>query len=315
MILDPAFVRDHWLRREPAILRGAVPRASRARAGIADALSACAEPVKADLYSGSDSPGTADRLRLQRTHEAPALFRRILSRGSGQILYLFGLAAAAPGFAALQDMLRFGFDWRFYDQLASLATPGSVIRIHVDLIDTLIVQLEGARRWQVWPMDGDLARLVALNDGGDVGRMAPSGQPIIDAELQPGDVIYIPALLPHQAVLATDAAPSLSLSVGWAALTPIRLLRAAIDPARRAALEEAYGAAPRAFTALVDDPMSGDPLEHLASRLVDMLAPPQRVGLDAEAIIRGLRAVSLGSLAGSAAKGSLASWRASLQAS
>jgi ribosomal protein L16 Arg81 hydroxylase len=297
MHISDRFILNNWLPRRPAVLRQLVDKATLGQTGIDAVLGSCMEPVRAVLYFGVEAPDGAERMLLPRVHEAPAVYRRICAAAQRQLLYFIGLAQVAPGFAALQQQLQFGYQWRFFEQFASLATPGSVIALHADLIDSLIIQLEGTRRWKVWNIDTDAGLQVALNNCDRVDRMRTAGDTIIDTELSAGDVLYIPALYPHQGLLAGDGTSSLSLSVGWTALTPIRILRAAMVNDRRSELEEMFERAPEPYLALIPDPEPGkDPLPHIADSVVAMLEPVQRLGIDRTALLHRLRDVNLGSV-------------------
>ena len=100
---------------------------------------------------------------------------------------------------------------------------------HHDPVDVFVVQLEGRKRWQVWPTPED--RLT--------GTTHPSldelGEPLLDTALAPGDVLYMPYGTPHVAAACDGVSLHLSVLVRprpWAdLLTDVvgRLLRS--DPA------------------------------------------------------------------------------------
>jgi ribosomal protein L16 Arg81 hydroxylase len=310
MPISDSFILNNWLPRRPTILRQLIDKATLEKTGIDAVLGACIEPVKAVWYSGNEARDRAQRMLLPRVHEAPALYRRICALSGRQILYFTGLAKVASGFEALRQQLQFGYQWRSFEQFAALATPGSIIETHADLIDSLIIQLEGTRHWKVWDIDKDVGRQVQLNNSDREYRMSGAGDTIIDTELSAGDVLYIPALYPHQALLAGDTTSALSLSVGWAALTPIRILRAAMVNDCRSELDEMFERAPEPYLALIPDPEPGkDPLPHIADCVVAMLDPAQRMRIDRTALMHRLQDVNLGSLAGVTAPGSLSQWK------
>ena len=63
--------------------------------------------------------------------------------------------------------------------------------VHGDPTDVYIIQLEGTKRWQVWPTP-------QVRRAGDLKySFADLPDPVLDVSLQPGDVIYIPHNTPH----------------------------------------------------------------------------------------------------------------------
>jgi lysine-specific demethylase/histidyl-hydroxylase NO66 len=110
---------------------------------------------------------------------------------------------------------------------------------HYDVMDAFILQLEGAKAWEVRapvreaPL-GDEQRPVAANELPPV---------VLEAELAAGDVLYLPRGAIHAA--RTSAVASLHLTVGVHAVTWIDLLAAAArcarhDPRFRKALPPAF---------------------------------------------------------------------------
>ncbi|MBW8184755.1 cupin domain-containing protein [Shewanella nanhaiensis] len=97
--------------------------------------------------------------------------------------------------------------WRFDDVMVSYATPGGGVGPHIDLYDVFICQGSGRRRWRV-------------GDRGDHREFAAhpallhteAFEPIIDVELLPGDILYLPPGYPHDGVTLEE---SMSFSVGY----------------------------------------------------------------------------------------------------
>ena len=97
--------------------------------------------------------------------------------------------------------------WRFDDVMASYATPGGGVGPHIDLYDVFICQGSGRRRWRV-------------GDRGEHREFAAhpallhteAFEPIIDVELLPGDILYLPPGYPHDGVTLEE---SMSFSVGY----------------------------------------------------------------------------------------------------
>ncbi|GGI86199.1 50S ribosomal protein L16 arginine hydroxylase [Shewanella hanedai] len=97
--------------------------------------------------------------------------------------------------------------WRFDDVMVSYATPGGGVGPHIDLYDVFICQGSGRRRWRVGdrgPHKQFAAHPALLH--------TEAFDPIIDVELLPGDILYLPPGYPHDGVTLEA---SMSFSVGY----------------------------------------------------------------------------------------------------
>ena len=89
--------------------------------------------------------------------------------------------------------------------VAFLTPAGQRGAAHSDPTDVYVVQLEGTKRWQIWPTP-------EVRRAGDDKDSFPSlPDPVLDLSLQPGDVLYIPHNTPHRA--AAEGSVSLHLTV------------------------------------------------------------------------------------------------------
>ena len=113
----------------------------------------------------------------------------------------------SPQVAELLEPFRFIPNWRLDDLMISYACPGGGVGPHIDLYDVFIIQGSGKRHWRV----GDLGEyeefaahpaLLHIDDF----------DPILDVELTPGDILYIPPGFPHDGVALET---SLSFSAGF----------------------------------------------------------------------------------------------------
>ncbi|SDI78396.1 50S ribosomal protein L16 3-hydroxylase [Ferrimonas sediminum] len=114
-----------------------------------------------------------------------------------------------PAAAELAYAFRFLPDWRFDDLMVSFAVPGGGVGPHIDNYDVFIIQGQGRRRWQV----GDRGRH-RPRPGHQTMALVEDFDAIIDVEMAPGDLLYIPPGYPH---CGQTLAPSLSYSVGFRA--------------------------------------------------------------------------------------------------
>ncbi|ABZ76860.1 Cupin 4 family protein [Shewanella halifaxensis HAW-EB4] len=111
---------------------------------------------------------------------------------------------------AAEDLLKcFDFipRWRLDDVMVSYAVPGGGVGPHIDLYDVFICQGSGRRRWRVGDIGPhkEFAAHPAL-------LHTEAFEPIIDVELLPGDILYLPPGFPHDGVTLE---PSMSFSVGY----------------------------------------------------------------------------------------------------
>ncbi|MGL5360646.1 MAG: JmjC domain-containing protein [Shewanella sp.] len=112
-----------------------------------------------------------------------------------------------PDAEALIQCFDFIPRWRFDDVMVSYATPGGGVGPHIDLYDVFICQGSGRRRWRVGdrgPHREFAAHPALLH--------TEAFEPIIDVELMPGDILYIPPGFPHDGITLEE---SLSFSVGY----------------------------------------------------------------------------------------------------
>lgn len=97
--------------------------------------------------------------------------------------------------------------WRFDDVMISYSTPGGGVGPHIDLYDVFICQGSGRRQWRV----GDIGNHRQFAAHAALLHTDPF-EPIIEVELLPGDILYIPPGFPHDGVSLEH---SMSFSVGF----------------------------------------------------------------------------------------------------
>jgi 50S ribosomal protein L16 3-hydroxylase len=111
--------------------------------------------------------------------------------------------------------------WRFDDVMISYATPGGGVGPHIDLYDVFICQGSGRRRWRV----GDQGNHKQFAAHAALLHTEPF-EAIIDTELLPGDILYIPPGFPHDGVTLEE---SMSFSVGFRAKSACDVLSGLAD--------------------------------------------------------------------------------------
>ena len=123
--------------------------------------------------------------------------------------------------AQIIEAFRFIPHWRLDDLMASFATPGGSVGPHIDLYDTFICQGSGKRHWRVGGQ-GEHQQFAAHEALLHVKEF----DAIIDVELLPGDILYIPPGHPHE---GKTLETSLSFSVGFRTNSTVTLVSGLAD--------------------------------------------------------------------------------------
>ena len=158
----------------------------------------------------------------------------------GATLVLQGLHRLWP---PLVDFAReLGADLRQPLQVNAYLTPpqSQGFATHYDTHDVFVLQVDGRKRWRIHePVLADPLDRQAWGGRADEVSATASGEPAIDAVLEPGDALYLPRGWLHSAQAQGDS--SLHLTVGIKALTRYALVEellglAAEEPRLRATL-------------------------------------------------------------------------------
>jgi hypothetical protein len=128
--------------------------------------------------------------------------------------------------------------------LAAFLSPphGQATMPHADNHLNLVVQLEGRKRWWIWPRlpKSDIAVAQSTQQLEELFETAAHARPGEAFDLAPGDVLAVPTGFLHMAV--TDAEASLSLSVQMEPIGAAGILERSSDVA---SLDDTYCRAPR----------------------------------------------------------------------
>lgn len=111
--------------------------------------------------------------------------------------------------------------WRIDDLMVSYSVDDAGVGPHLDQYDVFIIQGKGSRRWRVGGKSHYEERLPHPQL-----RQVSAFEPIIDEELLPGDMIYIPPGFPHDGVATQEC---LNYSVGFRAPNQQELLSGFAD--------------------------------------------------------------------------------------
>ncbi|MCD9096274.1 cupin domain-containing protein [Luteimonas fraxinea] len=130
------------------------------------------------------------------------------------------VAALLPHFAFLPR-------WRIDDIMVSFAATGGSVGAHVDQYDVFLLQGQGHRRWQIDASDAMGRGVPPQEFRDDVElRLLREFTPTHEWVLGPGDMLYLPPMVPHHGV-AED--PCLTFSVGMRAPSVSELMGDYID--------------------------------------------------------------------------------------
>ncbi|MEJ6473922.1 cupin domain-containing protein [Pseudoalteromonas piscicida] len=115
-----------------------------------------------------------------------------------------------PQAAEIVEAFRFIPNWRIDDLMISFSTPGGGVGPHLDQYDVFIIQGQGKRHWRVGLRDESLKQFAQNKSLLQVEQF----EAVIDAVLEPGDILYIPPACPHEGYAIENA---LNYSVGFRA--------------------------------------------------------------------------------------------------
>jgi ribosomal protein L16 Arg81 hydroxylase len=287
-------VRSHalpeWWRKEPIVRRGFL---SAPDDGIERFFEWCREPAIARLYilTEQQKAGSAHAGELPSPEIVPKLYRQAAAKSEKLTILLNRVERVTQFGEELRETLPPGPNWRNDDVVATLSTPGSGIGFHAGHEDGYVVQLAGSRHWRVWHPDvlSDDYRWFLLGRGEDeyaVVQERPQGEPLLDVRLEPGDIMYLPALFPHEGITIGE---SVSASVAWRGFSPYSLLRRFAGAEITGALDRAAEAAPSAFFGLLPDPEAGDVVPDCLTDAIEAAVDLTALGIDPAELTRRLR--------------------------
>jgi len=157
-------------------------------------------------------------------------------------------------------------DWRLDDLMISFSVPGGGVGPHIDPYDVFIIQGMGRRRWRV----GDALPLKQHCPHPALLHVEPF-TPIIEVEMEPGDILYIPPGFPHDG-FTYEA--TLNYSVGFRGPNGRELISSFADYVLENDLGEKYYTDPdltcREHAGKVED----HELERLRTLMIDMIRQP-----------------------------------------
>jgi 50S ribosomal protein L16 3-hydroxylase len=203
---------EHYWQQKPVVIRQGFP-------GFVDLISpndlaglACETEVESRLVYKTDGQWQAEGGPFES-------YERFGKRDWSLIVQ--AVNHWSPEVAELVKPFSFVPKWRLDDVMISYAAPGGGVGPHIDLYDVFICQGSGRRRWRV----GDRGNHREFAAHAALLHCDPFDA-IIDVELLPGDILYIPPGFPHDGVTLEE---SMSFSVGFRAKSSSDLLSGLAD--------------------------------------------------------------------------------------
>lgn len=214
-----AFIRDYW-QQKPCVIRQ----------GFIDFQ----DPISPEELAGlALEPGVDSRVVSQQPSKQGHESVWDLQHGPVEDYTQFGdqgwsllVQAVNEHYPPAQELLRaFRFlpDWRIDDLMVSYSTANGGVGAHLDQYDVFIIQGMGRRVWQVGPR-ADYEVFCPHPDLKQIRGFVAD----LEVELEPGDILYIPAGFPHAGF---SLEPALNYSVGLRAPSQAELLSAIADEA------------------------------------------------------------------------------------
>lgn len=205
------FLSTYWQKR-PTVIRQAFPH--------------FVDPIEPEELAGLAMEDEIDSRIVSRLPAGWSVehgpFSDFSSRQeSGWTLLVQAVDHWHPEAAALLEPFRVLPNWRLDDLMISYSLPDGGVGPHTDQYDVFIIQGMGRRRWRV----GERADLKICRPHPDLLQVEEF-ESIIDVEMLPGDILYIPPGFPHDGYAIE---PSLNYSVGFRAPNQRDLFSALAD--------------------------------------------------------------------------------------
>ncbi|HEY1033489.1 MAG TPA: cupin domain-containing protein [Pseudoxanthomonas sp.] len=215
------FLRDYWHKR-PLLIRNGFPGFETPVQPEDLAGLACEEGVLARMISLDRATGAWDvRTGPFQEEDFPGL------PDHDWTLLVQDVDKWDADVRALLEQFFFLPRWRVDDIMISFAATGGSVGAHVDHYDVFLLQAQGERRWAI---DARVAMGQPAPDLGfqeDVAiKLLRTFEPTHEWVLSPGDMLYLPPLVPHHGVAEN---PCLTFSVGMRAPSSAELIGDYLD--------------------------------------------------------------------------------------
>lgn len=226
-IEEAGFLLNDWCKRKPVVLRNVISTDDLRLLNFSNLKDKISSGVAVDFFFHNHTDlGKPNRIRVPNGNLTMSFMDKFNRSEQSFITYLFNFHNHHPQYKRLADALELGYEFRYYSNLISISNKNSIIPVHIDFIDSFLFQIEGTRAWKVWDNTKlDINDLISVNEG----KSAPpdkimKNDLLFDVILNPGDLLFLPALYGHQG--ETHNKFSMSYSQGWTTYSCYRLLKA-----------------------------------------------------------------------------------------
>lgn len=185
-ISPKTFMQRYW-HKKPLLIRQAIPgfKPLLERKALFDLA------ARDDVESRLVVQASADGTQPWALHHGPFSRRALPSlKQSGWTVLVQGVDLLDDSVHALMNQFRFAPDARLDDLMISYATDTGGVGPHYDSYDVFLLQAHGQRRWRI----GKQKDLTLLPDM--PVKILANFEPEIEYVLEPGDMLYLPPLLP-----------------------------------------------------------------------------------------------------------------------
>jgi len=210
------FLAEYW-QQKPLLIKGASCDYGNTLSADELAGMACEESVESRLIiEKASGQWTLENGPLQesRFSELPDTNWTLLVQSVDQWL---------PGVRDILNEFDFLSRWRLDDVMISYATPGGGVGPHFDYYDVFLLQTRGKRHWKL----GQSCNQDTLLREGQPLKLLAEFEQTEEFDLQPGDMLYIPASVAHWGTGLDDEC--MTWSIGFRAPSAKELLTGAID--------------------------------------------------------------------------------------
>ncbi|MEI8027379.1 MAG: cupin domain-containing protein [Pseudomonadota bacterium] len=195
------FLSEYW-QKKPLLMRGALPSFQ--------------TPISPDELAGlSTEEGTTSRLVIRKTlSDWEVRYGPFENEEFSKLptenftLLVQEVECYSQEVLQLKRKFRFLPDWRMDDVMVSYAANGGGVGPHVDYYDVFLVQAMGRRHWKIGKL---LDHEPEYREDLDL-RIMKEFHPVEDWILEPGDILYLPPMVPHDGVAIGEA---MTFSMGF----------------------------------------------------------------------------------------------------
>jgi 50S ribosomal protein L16 3-hydroxylase len=178
-----------------------------------------------------------------------------------------------PEIQELKERFHFLPSWRLDDVMVSYATEGGSVGPHFDQYDVFLIQVAGARRWQVLSPSQYKDAPIKDIQLHILSEFTPDSTQEYD--LQPGDILYLPPNFAHNGrALDNDC---MTYSIGFRAPSIQDALTGMHDQLIEETDEKRRFASPGVFKELHHAAIDSEDIQYLHSELSKLLNQPEKL--------------------------------------